>query len=377
MLTLAELRANMDATGRDLTPRAARDWWTKGILSTPRRRWLGRGRGSETFWTNPSEMQRAQIAYDLLVAHPRADTAILGVWLHGFRVNLGSIRAIYRQSIRLHFRALRGRNRRPRDDAVGRLAGMLARHSAKTSAAPKAAQDAMADLAVEFLGVFYGLREEVASSGLASLWESAAPYLGGGSLGQNGEIEFHPQDDDLATWAQYLGQMASLTAQRDAIESATDYELIRARRLVLFAFGVLGRVARANAGREQFEEFGRRAVVVFGRPTVPILIAVLRNEALRQQIVSCALDFAKTLRQLQRRLRLPVNRSRTLSDIVVEHFQQARNGSEHAPTRASTAADERETAGGVNATKDRSRDRRSPRYMRAYMREQRKNTKPR
>jgi hypothetical protein len=81
-------------------------------------------------------------------------------------------------------------------------------------------------LAVEFLGVFYGLREERSISGLASLWEIATPYLGRGSLGQNGEIEFHPQDADLATLARYL-EIASLTAQREAIISATDYPCSR------------------------------------------------------------------------------------------------------------------------------------------------------
>ena len=115
-----------------------------------------------------------------------------------------------------------------------------------------------------------------------------------------------------------------------------------------------------GASGEKFHEVGRRAVVVFGRPAVPILVAVLRNEALRQQVVSCALDFAKGLRQLQRRLRLPMKRSRTLTDIVVEHFQQAQNAPERASTPASTAAAGRKAAGGVNAPKDHHRDRHSP-----------------
>jgi hypothetical protein len=298
MLTLKELLANMAATGRDLTPRAARDWWTKGILSKPQRRW--RRRGSETFWTETSETRRAQIAYDLLAMYPRAGTTILGVWLHGFPVKLVSIRKFYLRSIDDHFRLARGRSQQPLSEWVGKLAGMVARRVAKTNAAPKAAQDAIEDLAIEFLGVFYEPREEF--SGLASHWEIAAPYLGGAALGQNGEIAFHPQDDDLATWAQYLGEMASLTAQRRAIASATDYELMRARRLVLFAFKCLDRVVGANLSREQFEEFGTRAIVDFGRPALPILIAVLRNEALRQQVVSFVLEGAKVLRQLQWRL---------------------------------------------------------------------------
>ncbi len=216
MLTLKELLANMAATGRNLTPRTLRDWRAKGILlSGPQRRW--RRRGSETFWADPREMQRVRIAYDLLASHPRADTAKLGVWLHGFHVKLDDIRAIYRRSIDHHFRAMRGRSGQPLSESVGKLASMFARHSAKTSAAPKAAQHAIADLAVEFLGACYDPHGEVESNGLASLWEIAAPYFGGAASGQNGGIEFRPQDDDLATWAQFLKEMASLPAQRDRL----------------------------------------------------------------------------------------------------------------------------------------------------------------
>jgi hypothetical protein len=294
MLTREELLANMAATGRDLRPRTARDWWTKGILSTPQRRW--RRQGSETFWTDPRETQRVQIAYDLLAVYRRADPAILGVWLHGFPVDLARIRAIYLRSIDHHFRSVRGRSQQPLGECVGKLAGMLARQVAKTNAAPKAAQEAIEALVIEFLGVFYEPHEEF--SGLASDWEIAAPYLGGATLVQNGEIAFHPQDDDLEALARYLKEMASLTVQRRAIDSATDYELMRARRLVIFAFRCLDRVARAN----QFEEFGTWAIVAFGGPTLPILIAVLRNEALRHQVVYFVLEGAKALRQLQWRL---------------------------------------------------------------------------
>ena len=111
------------------------------------------GKGTQTFWTEPGVTQRAHAAYDLLAAYPRADTAILGLWLRGFPVHLGVVRAVYRRSIGRHFRSVGGRSGRPLDEAVGRLAEMFARQSAKTSAAPLKARYAMADLAVEFLGV--------------------------------------------------------------------------------------------------------------------------------------------------------------------------------------------------------------------------------
>jgi hypothetical protein len=290
MLKLKELCANMAATGRKLTPRKARDWWTKGLLQRPRRRGLGPGRGTETFWTEPHVMQRACAVYDLLAEYPRVDVAILGLWLRGFPLDLGVIREVYRRSISRHFRSARGRSRRPLHEWVHELADGVARQTARNGAAPREVRRTIADLAVEFLGVFYGLREEVAIGGLASRWKNATPYLGGAAW-----AEVHLQDDDLATWAQYLEEMASLPAQREAIDSATDYELIRARRLVRLAFGYFGRVARAIERGEELREFAQRFLLIFGRPAVPVLIAVLRKEALRREVASFLLDIGKRL----------------------------------------------------------------------------------
>ena len=50
MLTLSALCADIEASDRYLSHRAARDWWTKGLLPRPQRRGIGRGRGTETFW---------------------------------------------------------------------------------------------------------------------------------------------------------------------------------------------------------------------------------------------------------------------------------------------------------------------------------------
>jgi hypothetical protein len=296
MLTLDDLCADMVATGRCLTPRAARDWWTKGLLPRPRRRSLGRGKGTETFWTEPGVAQRAHAAYDLLASYRRADTAILALWLRGSPVPLGVVRAIYIRSIGRHFRSVGGHSGRPLDEVVGRLAEGVARQNAETTAAPLKARYAMADLAVEFLGVFYGVDEEPVSDGLAALWESATSYHGDSATRQNGWADFHLQDDDLATWARYLGEMASLNAQRAAIATVTDYELTRARRLVRLVFGFLGRLPRTAGGDGEFEEFGQRSLLAFGRPAVPILIAVLREGALRQKVV-LALDLLPELKR--------------------------------------------------------------------------------
>lgn len=293
MLTLDALCADMAASDRQLSPRAARDWWTKGLLPRPRRRGLGRGRGTETFWTDPRVCQKARVAYDLLALHPRADIALLSLWLLGFPVGLRSIRAIYRKLINRHLRSVHERPGKRADDIIGKLAEVLARRQTSKGAAPVDARQALADLTGEFLGIFYAVDGDLVSEGLAELWERAAPYMGGAASLSGGLADLHPRDEDLATWAQYLKELVSLTAQRKAIRSASDYELMRARRLLLFVFGSLRRIARAAECQDGLEEIGHRLLIVLGRPAVPILVAVLRKDAFRHKIMLSLLHLVR------------------------------------------------------------------------------------
>ena len=92
--------------------------------------------------------------------------------------------------------------------------------------------------------------------------------MGGAAAPPGGFADLHPRDEDIATWAHRVKEMASLTAQRKMIRSASGYELIRARRLVLFVFGYLRRIARAAECLNEFEVFGRQLLIVLGRPAV-------------------------------------------------------------------------------------------------------------
>jgi hypothetical protein len=114
--------------------------------------------------------------------------------------------------------------------------------------------------------------------------------MGGGAASHSpGSAGLRARDEDIATLMHYTKQMVSLTAQRKMIQSASDYELIRARRLLRFVFGYLRRVARAAEFQDNFEELGRRLQIVFGRPAVPILVAVLRKATFRREIMSALL----------------------------------------------------------------------------------------
>lgn len=295
MITRDELCAAMAASGRHLTPRAARDWWTKGLLPRPRRHRAGRAKGTKTFWTEPRIIEQAQVAYDLLAAYPRADMAILVLWLLGFTMDLMKVRAAYRRSISDHFDSIRARNREQPDDTLGKLADAAARQcSIVVEFAPAEARNALTDLMLEFLKIFYSFEEEFAIEGL---WKTLAPYLANRKSWSSVDADIHLVDDLLATAAQHFEKMGSLKAQEKAITSATDYELMRARRLVHLVFGWLGRLAQAAGCREQIEGLGSRLLIILGRPAVPILISVLRNNALRHRALSLILDLMCRLRQ--------------------------------------------------------------------------------
>ena len=177
-----------------------------------------------------------------------------------------------------------------------KFAATFARQIAKTRAAPAEARQSLAQLAFDFLEVFYGLDSEIVSEGLADLLEKAAPYIGGAAASAGGLADLHPRDEDIATWAHRVKEMASLTAQRKMIWSANGYELMRARRLVLFVFGYLRRIAHAAECLNEFEVFGRQLLIVLGRPAVPILVAALRVQTPSgTRLISSLLDFVQML----------------------------------------------------------------------------------
>lgn len=282
-LTLDHLCAEMVASGRNLTPRAARDWWTKGLLPRPQRRGLGRGRGTETFWIEPKIVEQAQTVYDLFLWRPRADIAILGLWLLGFPVDLRRVRDVYESAHRCPIgKAL--------DDVASESAILFVHKNAEFEGVLTNAKSAGINLALEFFNVFYGAEDQFESFGLSDYWEEIAPHLKSDYF-----ANMHLRDADFATYADYLRQVAALPAQHEAIVTASDYELIRARRLVHFVFGYIARVARMARCGEELDEMGRCLLVAIGGTAIPILINLLRHDRTKQKVLSAMLDFVKMI----------------------------------------------------------------------------------
>jgi hypothetical protein len=100
--------------------------------------------------------------------------------------------------------------------------------------------------------------------------------------------------------ADWLGRFASLPMQREMVRSATDYELMRARRLLRFLVGFYRRFDPSVDCRDDIESLGGWTLVVLGRSAVPILIAVLRQDTIRHEIMPRLLEAAQRLRKVRR-----------------------------------------------------------------------------
>lgn len=293
MVNLAELCAEMERSQRRLTPRAARDWWTKGLLPRPRRRGLGRQKGTVTFWVEPQVVSQAKATHDLLARHGRTYTAFVDLWLLGFPVNLRLVRSAWMWLVARNLPWEQSRQgKTPQDEAVGQLAAKVARGLLRPQS-PVAIRHAATDFLNEFLSAFFGVDEESAASGLAELWAATAPFL---SSGVQQRVPF--EDTHLEWLIVRVRDWASLPQRRKTLRSARNYEFMRARRVIRVALGLFARAARSVPLNQQktFEEFYHGVAIVFGRATLLPLIVILRDPTGRQAIPTL-LDLSRNLKK--------------------------------------------------------------------------------
>lgn len=295
MTTLKALLDGIAASGRPLSERAARDWWHKGLLPRPRRKGLGQGRGTETYWTDPRVLAQAEAAYDFLALHARTYSVAAHLWLSGFPIDLALVRGAYHRILSRHFRLLRAQN--DPDEKVSALAKKMSRELVRNGTIPNGLREALTDLALPFLEAFFSVGGPFEEYGLSELWATVGPHLwgveGAGALALN--------DHQFALAVSYLSRIGSLEAQQDAIRSASDYELIRARRLLLFVRGYIRRLADLSDPNHSLDTHCRNFSIAVSRPGVPILVMILREDWLRHRTTEFLLDSAVKFRQWMRK----------------------------------------------------------------------------
>jgi hypothetical protein len=281
MVTLARLCAEMERSKRHLTPRAARDWWTKGLLPRPRRHGLGRTKGTETYWSDLRVIEQAKATHDLLAWHSRTYTALIGLWLYGYPIELKLVRTAWKTLIARNLPRRDARTgRMSLGDAVGRLAARVGPAQLRPGAPADVKRSAI-DVSSELLSAFFGTGDEVAIYGLAEALSVTIPYW------RNEPSRPFSLDDASTEWlVVHIGKWISLPTQRSVLRSASNHELPRARRVLRVAFGIFGRLARSlrKDQREAFQEHGPVAIIALGQPLLLPLVAILRDPSIPRPI---------------------------------------------------------------------------------------------
>lgn len=284
MITMETLGTMMRRSGRHLTPRVARDWWTKGLLPTPRRLSRGRGKGNVTMWADERVLAQAKIAHDLLARHRRTETAIVRLWLMGFDIEVGKLRRAWLALIKRDQAPVRWRGNERPEDAVGDIVTSVVGSMTKDRGHVRQSLETALS---EGPNVFYGTGEAVEAQDLGLAFTTSIRHL-------HPEIEsareFTWSDDYAIAALELLRDWGSLPAQRKVMASATHHELTRARRLLQIILGSFGRE------RENLDDPDRwPSIIVFGRVAVPVLVRLLRQEY-AHVVVSIVLQVSRQMR---------------------------------------------------------------------------------
>jgi hypothetical protein len=158
---------------------------------------------------------------------------------------------------------------------VGRLAQTVGAAQVRSNA-PAEIKRAAVDICSELLSAFFGVDGEPATYGLAASIVETMPYW-------SSEVSRpFPIDETHIEWLiVHIRQWCSLPVQRKILRSATEYEFVRARRVLRVALGFFSRTARQlpTVQRKALLQQEQVAVIVLSRPVLLPLIAVLRDPA--------------------------------------------------------------------------------------------------
>lgn len=306
MLTVAELTAAMEGSGRRLTPRTARNWWSVGILPRPARTGLGQGVGTVSFWRDRRVLLQAQIAHDLLGRGVSLQGAAAGLWLVGFPAPFEVVREAFVRQIAGHYQRGRGRSRDGLEaglwEAVGRFVGQDAR--ARGGSREDEEGVALYALTGELFELLCGVGDGAPESADSRQWalDTAAEVLS--------QIEFlaplsgvntippvqAETVEEVVTW---ISETASLRRQQDALINARPHDWTHARRITRVAIGLLDRADAAGSPEQHVANRAlfTRLAIGWARLLFPVMLALVRNPQQRQSVTRTIFAAAGIVRQ--------------------------------------------------------------------------------
>jgi hypothetical protein len=300
MFTVAELTAAMEESGRRLTPRTARNWWSIGILPRPQRTGLGRGKGTVSFWPDRRVLHQAQIAYDLLDKGVTLQRIAAAVWLVvGSPVRIDIVRKAFASQIAGYYRRGRGRSRddlEADDLEADHLWKHVKRFVRQDAWARNGSEDddegvALYALTGELLELLFGVGDGAPSLGDSRQWsedttdelQSRIEFLARLSRDGSGALPVVRAEtvEEAVTW---ISENASLRRQRDAVRKARRHDWTRARRITRIAIGLLDRAIAAASPEQHVNNRAlfTRLAVTWARFLFPVLLALVRNPKQRR-----------------------------------------------------------------------------------------------
>lgn len=306
MFTVAELTAAMKGSGRRLTPRTARNWWSVGVLPRPARTWLGQGVGTVSFWRDRRVLLQAQIAHDLLNRGVSLRDAAAGLWLVGFPAPLTVVNEAFADQIAGHFRRGRGRSRDGLEAGFWDVVGRFVRQDAQARGGKRedAEGTALYALTGGLLELLYGVGDGIPRSADSRQWavDTAAELLSQIEFlaplsGVNAIPSVRTETvEEVVTW---ISETASVRHQQDAVVKAQPHDWTRARRITRLAIGLLDR-ADAAASPEQHvanRALFTRLAVGWARLLFPVVLAIVRNPQQRESVTGTIFTAAAIIRR--------------------------------------------------------------------------------
>jgi len=309
MFTLADLTSAMENTGRRLTSRTARNWWTVGLLPRPRRIGLGRGQGTVSFWRDLRVLEQAEIAHDLLRRGVSLQGTASSLWLLGFSIPFETVRAGFVNQIEGHYRRGRARSRDGLEAGLWRHVEHFVKSDARVRGGSAEDEEGIAlhALTGELLELLCGLGDGASQAGDSSQWsvdtaeellfqiEVLKPFTQRYKAMEFPVIQAKTVEE-VATW---IHQTASLRRQHEAVTHARQHDWTRARRLVRVAIELADRADAAASSQQHAANralFTRHAVG-WARLLFPILLVMVRVPEQRRLATNALLAMAAIIRR--------------------------------------------------------------------------------
>jgi hypothetical protein len=310
MITEAELVAAMQRSGRQVSARTIRNWWSRHILPPPSRTWLGKA-GSASYWPDDRVLLQASIAHELVTHKATFARTATCLWILGFDIPLETARGSIEELVAgLHDRLAKRAPGKSLEDAVWAIADRLARQDARIRGGSQTDLEGQAlyDFTGESLELLAGagdgnpdpnndLWAEDTAQGLLEHIE----YLRLRRQRQEGWPQNWPTTLTLETAEEVVKLVASILAlprQQEALRRATPADLKKARRITLFAASRLDEaIEMVTPAYAEKRPFFARIVGGYMWLLFPALLAAMKDRHYRAEIVRWLFSFSMKIRE--------------------------------------------------------------------------------